>query len=73
MRGEDYDQEKRNIEYLLRFGGHKVYQEAGLGDERILDRALQLFYRARFGRGALSTARENEGQFVSSWPKSERP
>jgi hypothetical protein len=52
IRGEDYDQERMNIEYHLRFDGHKVYQEADLGDERILDRALRLLYRARFGQGA---------------------
>jgi hypothetical protein len=52
IRGEDYDQEKMNVEYLLRFDGHKVYQEADLGDERFLDRALRLLYRARFGQEA---------------------
>jgi hypothetical protein len=73
IRGGDYDQERMNIEYHLRFDGHKVYQEADLGDERILDRALRLLYRARFGQGGqkranirtrqvLSTARENEGR-----------
>jgi hypothetical protein len=52
IRGEDYDQEKMNIEYLLRFDGHKVYQEVDLGDEKFLDRALRLLYRARFGQEA---------------------
>jgi hypothetical protein len=47
---EKFDQERMNLEYLLEFNPNTVYTEKSLENERILDRALRLLYRARFGQ-----------------------